>query len=91
MNLSFKKWGIIVTNLATAFLHLSLFPQMGPDPIALNGLGYLGLLGADVVDDDRRPRLRQGTPDGQADTLTAPRHQGPSALEVDREGHADTE
>ncbi|MEW6084453.1 MAG: hypothetical protein AB1607_07650 [Chloroflexota bacterium] len=46
MNLSFKKLGIIVTNLATAFLHLSLFPQMGPDPIALNGLGYLGLLGA---------------------------------------------
>lgn len=46
MNLSFKKVGIIVTNLATAFLHLSLFPQMGPDPIALNGLGYLGLLGA---------------------------------------------
>jgi len=46
MNLSFKKLGILVTNLATAFLHLSLLPSMGPDPIALNGLGYLGLLGA---------------------------------------------
>jgi hypothetical protein len=46
MNLSFKKLGIIVANLATAFLHLSLLPSMGPDPIALNGLGYLGLLGA---------------------------------------------
>jgi len=46
MNLSFKQIGIIVSNLATAFLHLSLLPSMGPDPIALNGLGYLGLLGA---------------------------------------------
>ena len=46
MNLSFNKIGIIVTNLATAFLHLSLYPQMGADPIVLNGAGYLGLLGA---------------------------------------------
>ena len=46
MNLDVKKIGIILTNLATAFLHLSLLPSMGPDPIALNGLGYLGLLGA---------------------------------------------
>lgn len=38
--------GIVVSNLATALLHLSLLPSMGPDPIALNGLGYLGLLGA---------------------------------------------
>jgi hypothetical protein len=46
MNLDVKKIGIILSNLATAFLHLSLLPQMGPDPIALNGFGYLGLLGA---------------------------------------------
>jgi len=46
MNLDVKKIGIILSNLATAFLHLSLLPSMGPDPIALNGLGYLGLLGA---------------------------------------------
>jgi len=46
MNLSFKKWGIIIANLATALLHLSLFPQMGADPIVANGLGYLGLLAA---------------------------------------------
>ena len=46
MKLSFAKIGIIVSNLATALLHLSLLAKMGPDPIALNGLGYLGLLGA---------------------------------------------
>lgn len=46
MNLDWKKFGIILSNLATAFLHLSLLPSMGPDPIALNGFGYLGLLGA---------------------------------------------
>ena len=46
MKLSSKQYGIIVFNLATAFLHLSLFPKLGPDPIALNGLGYLALLGA---------------------------------------------
>ena len=41
-----KKYLILLSGLATALLHLSLFPRMGPDPIALNGLGYLGLLGA---------------------------------------------
>ena len=41
-----KQYGIVLFGLATALLHLSLFPRMGPDPIALNGLGYLGLLGA---------------------------------------------
>ena len=46
MNLTGKHYGIILSTLATAFLHLSLFPEMGPDPIALNGLGYLALLGA---------------------------------------------
>jgi hypothetical protein len=46
MNLTGKQYGIILATLATALLHLSLFPRLGPDPIALNGLGYLALLGA---------------------------------------------
>ena len=46
MKLNFKHYGIILSNLATAFLHLSLYPQLGLDPIFLNGFGYLGLLGA---------------------------------------------
>lgn len=46
MNLTGKHYGILLSGLATALLHLSLFPRMGPDPIALNGLGYLALLGA---------------------------------------------
>jgi hypothetical protein len=46
MNLTGKHYGIILFTLATAILHLSLFPRLGPDPIALNGLGYLALLGA---------------------------------------------
>ena len=46
MNLTGKHYGIILSGLATALLHLSLFPRLGPDPIALNGLGYLALLGA---------------------------------------------
>lgn len=46
MNLTGKHYGIILATLATALLHLSLFPRLGPDPIALNGLGYLALLGA---------------------------------------------
>lgn len=46
MSLTAKHYGIIVFCLATAFLHLSLLPTMGPDPIALNGFGYLALLGA---------------------------------------------
>ena len=46
MNLTGKHYGIIIFTLATALLHLSLFPRLGPDPIALNGLGYLALLGA---------------------------------------------
>ena len=46
MNLTGKHYGIILAGLATAFLHLSLFSQMGFDPIVLNGLGYLALLGA---------------------------------------------
>lgn len=46
-------WGIIVLVLITAALHLAasfdttLFPDGTPDPLfLLNGLGYLGLLGA---------------------------------------------
>jgi len=46
MKLTGKQYGIVLCGLATALLHLSLFPRMGPDPIALNGLGYLALLGA---------------------------------------------
>jgi len=52
MKLTGKHYGIIITALATAVLHLmaafdkQLFPE-GPDMLfLLNGLGYLGLLGA---------------------------------------------
>ena len=44
MKLSGRHWGIIVFGLATALLHLSLYPQLGVDPIFLNGFGYLALL-----------------------------------------------
>lgn len=46
MKLSPKQIGILVCGLITAFLHLFLFTRMGFDPIVLNGLGYIGLLGA---------------------------------------------
>lgn len=46
MTLTGKHYGIIIFALATALLHLSLLPRLGLDPIALNGLGYLALLGA---------------------------------------------
>ena len=52
MKLTARHYGIIVLALITAFLHLTaafdkqLFPE-GADPLfILNGLGYLGLLGA---------------------------------------------
>ncbi len=52
MKLTGKHYAIIVLTLLTAFLHIAaaldkkLFPG-GPDPLfLLNGLGYLGLLGA---------------------------------------------
>ena len=52
MKLSGRHYAIIILTLITAFLHLAaaldkqLFPG-GPDPLfILNGLGYLGLLGA---------------------------------------------
>lgn len=46
MKLTGKHYGIIIFTLATALLHLSLVPQLGFDPIFLNGFGYLALLGA---------------------------------------------
>ena len=46
MNLTGKHYGIILSTLATAILHLSLYPVLGLDPIFLNGFGYLALLGA---------------------------------------------
>jgi hypothetical protein len=46
MKLTGKHYGILIAGLATALLHLKLFSEMGPDPIVLNGLGFLGLLGA---------------------------------------------
>jgi hypothetical protein len=52
MQLKPLHWGILLLVLATAVLHLAaafdriLFPE-SPDPLfILNGLGYLGLLGA---------------------------------------------
>lgn len=52
MKLNGTRYGILITALITAVLHLAaaidkqLFPE-GPDPLfILNGLGYLGLLGA---------------------------------------------
>lgn len=53
MKLKSIHWSIIVLVLITAALHLGaafdriLFPEGTPDPLfLLNGLGYLGLLGA---------------------------------------------
>jgi len=46
MTLTGKHYGIIIFTLATALLHLGLFTILGFDPIVLNGLGYLALLGA---------------------------------------------
>ena len=52
MKLTLRQTGILITALVTALLHLAaafdqiLFPS-GPDPLfILNGLGYVGLLGA---------------------------------------------
>ncbi len=47
MKLTAVHYVILLSGLATAILHLSLFRALGPtDPIFLNGLGYLALLGA---------------------------------------------
>lgn len=43
MNRTGKHYGIILFTLATAVLHMTLFPDI---MFTLNGLGYLGLLGA---------------------------------------------
>jgi hypothetical protein len=43
MNLTGKHYGIILATLATAVLHIILFPDI---MFTLNGLGYLALLGA---------------------------------------------
>lgn len=43
MKLTPVRYGIIVCALATAYLHLTLFPDI---MFTLNGLGYIGLLGA---------------------------------------------
>jgi hypothetical protein len=52
MKLNSRQYAIMIAGLITAVLHLAaafdkqLFPD-GPDPLfSLNGLGYLGLLGA---------------------------------------------
>ncbi|NWG07775.1 MAG: hypothetical protein HXY35_13955 [Chloroflexi bacterium] len=47
MKLSFKHYGIILTGLTTAFLHISLYSDFGYlDWIVLNGFGTIALLGA---------------------------------------------
>jgi len=46
MKLTGTQYGILLAGLATAILHLILFSKMGFDPVVLNGVGYLGLLGA---------------------------------------------
>ena len=43
MNLTGKQYGIILFAVITAILHITLLPDI---MFALNGLGYLGLLGA---------------------------------------------
>lgn len=46
MQLKFRHYAIIVFTLATAFLHLAVYPDIpASDPIFLNGFGYLALLG----------------------------------------------
>jgi hypothetical protein len=46
MKLKLRHYGIIVFTLATAFLHLAVYPDIAAsDPIFLNGFGYLALLG----------------------------------------------
>ena len=43
MKLTGNQIGIVLSNIATALLHLKFFPDA---MFTLNGLGYLGLLGA---------------------------------------------
>jgi len=45
MKLSIRHYGIIVSGLATAYLHISLYPDFGHlDWIVLNGFGTIALL-----------------------------------------------
>lgn len=47
MKLAPRHYGIILTGLTTAFLHISLYPDFGHlDWIVLNGFGTIALLGA---------------------------------------------
>ena len=47
MNFAPRHYGIIIATLVTAYLHLSLYSYYAkPDPIVLNGAGFLGILGA---------------------------------------------
>ena len=43
MKLVIKHYGIILSTLITAYLHISLYPDFS---FTLNGFGYIGLLGA---------------------------------------------
>jgi hypothetical protein len=43
LKLTFKHYGIILFDLITAYLHLSLYPDYS---FTLNGLGYIAILGA---------------------------------------------
>jgi hypothetical protein len=47
MKLSLRHYGIIISSLITAFLHISLYPDFGYfDWIVLNGFGTIALLSA---------------------------------------------
>ena len=43
MKLTFRHYGIVLFDLITAYLHLSLYPDFS---FTLNGIGYIGILGA---------------------------------------------
>lgn len=43
MKLAIPHYGIVLSNLATAYLHISLYPDFS---FTLNGFGYIALLGA---------------------------------------------
>jgi hypothetical protein len=47
MKLSLRHYGIIISSLTTAYLHISLYPDFGYlDWIVLNGFGTIALLAA---------------------------------------------